>query len=303
MIVDYIDVYRVEFGVEPICTTLQVAPSSYYSHKSRPPSERSVRDAALIPILVAIWAANYRVYGAYKLWKAARRAGHEIGRDQVARLMKAAGIVGVSRKRRLRTTRPDDIAARHPDLVKRDFTADRPNDLWVTDLTYVPTWAGVAYVCFIIDAYSRMIVGWRCASHMRASMVTDALDMARHSRGTWLEGLRCHSDAGSQFTSVRYGERLGEIGAVPSIGTVGDSFDNALAETVNGMFKAELIYGPAQDGRPWKTVGDVELATLGWVHWHNTQRLHGYTGDVPPAEFEQAFYAVQQADQTLVGIQ
>ena len=303
MIVEYIDAYRVEFGVEPICKTLQVAPSSYYSRKSRPPSERSVRDAMLVPILVAIWAANYRVYGAHKLWKAARRAGHEIGRDQVTRLMNAAGIVGVSRKRRLRTTRPDDTAARHPDLVKRDFTAVRPNELWVTDLTYVPTWAGVAYVCFIIDAYSRMIVGWRCASHMRASMVTDALDMARNSRGNWLKGLRCHSDAGSQFTSVRYGEHLAEIGAVPSIGTVGDSYDNALAETVNGLYKTELIYGPVQAGRPWKTVEDVELATLSWVHWHNTQRLHGYTGDVPPAEFEAAFYAVQQADQTLVGIQ
>jgi putative transposase len=148
-----------------------------------------------------------------------------------------------------------------------------------------------------------MIVGWRVAAHMRASMVTDALDMARHARGTLLEGLRCHSDAGSQFTSVRYGERLAEIGAVPSIGSIGDSFDNALAETVHGLYKTELIYGPAQQGRPWRTVEDVELATLGWVHWHNTQRLHGYNGDVPPAEFEQAFYAAQHADQTLVGIQ
>jgi putative transposase len=303
MIVDYIDAHRAEFGVEPICRTLAVAPSSYYSHKSRPASPRSARDALLIPMLVAIWAANYRVYGAHKLWKAARRGGHDIGRDQVARLMKAADIVGVSRKRRLRTTRPDETAARHPDLVKRDFTADAPNRLWVTDLTYVPTWAGVAYVCFIIDAYSRMIVGWRVAGHMRASMVTDALDMACHSRGNRLEGLRCHSDAGSQFTSVRYGEHLAEIRAVPSIGTVGDSYDNALAETVNGLYKSELIYGPAQEGRPWRTVADVELATLGWVHWHNTQRLHGYTGDVPPAEFEAAFYAAQQADQTLVGIQ
>jgi putative transposase len=301
--VRYIDAHRDEFGVEPICATLQVAPSTYYSAKSRPASERSRRDAVLIPILMAIWSANYRVYGAHKLWKAAQRAGYEIGRDQVARLMKAAEITGVSRKRKLRTTRPDESAARHPDLVERDFTAERPNELWVTDLTYVPTWAGVAYVCFIIDAYSRMIVGWRVAAHMRASMVTDAIDMARHSRGAWFEGLRCHSDAGSQFTSVRYGERLAEIGAVPSIGTVGDSFDNALAETVNGLYKTELIYGPAQAGRPWKTVADVELATLAWVHWHNTERLHGYTSDVPPAEFEAAFYAAHQADQNLVGIQ
>ncbi len=287
--VEFIDHNRGDLGVEPICNVLQFAPSTYYAAKKRQPSARAKRDAMLIPILVAIWTANYRVYGAHKLWKAARRAGHEIGRDQVARLMKVAGIVGVSRRRRLRTTRRDDQAARHPDLVQRHFVAERPNDLWVTDLTYVPTWSGVAYVCFIIDACSRMIVGWRVAAHMRASMVVDALDMAAWSRGTRLDGLRCHSDAGSQFTSVRYGERLAELGAVPSIGSVGDSYDNALAETVNGAYKTELIRGPGQG--PWRTVEDVELATLGWVHWHNTARLHGYLGDVPPAEFEDAFYA------------
>jgi putative transposase len=173
--------------------------------------------------------------------------------------------------------------------VQRQFVAERPNDLWVTDLTYVPTWSGVAYVCFIVDACSRMIVGWHVAAHMRASMVVDARDMAAWSRGTRLDGLRCHSDAGSQFTSVRYGERLAALGAVPSIGSVGDSYDNALAETVNGVYKTELIRGPGQG--PWKTIEDVELATLGWVHWHNTARLHGYLGDVPPAEFEDAFYA------------
>ena len=200
--------------------------------------------------------------------------------------MRSAGIEGVCRRRRLRTTRPDDTAARHPDLVRRDFTAAAPNQLWVLDLTYVPTWAGVAYVCFIVDAFSRMIVGWRVASHMATTMVLDAVDMASWSRGARIAGLRCHSDAGSQFTSVRWGERLAELGAQPSIGTVGDSYDNALAETVNGLYKTELIRGPAQAGRPWKTVEDVELATLGWVHWHNTERLHSYLGDVPPAEFE-----------------
>ncbi len=207
------------------------------------------------------------------------------------------------RTKRVRTTRPEEGAPRHPDLVRRDFTATAPNQLWVTDLTFVPTWAGVAYVCFIIDACSRAIVGWRVASHMRTTMVLDAIEMARWSRGTQLEGLRCHSDAGSQFTSVRYGERLAEIGAVPSIGTVGDSYDNALAETVNGYYKAELIRGPAREGRPWQTVEDVELATLSWVHWHNHDRLHGYLDDVPPAEFEQAFYATKRTDQTLVEIQ
>jgi putative transposase len=299
--VRYIDEHRDEFGVEPICTTLQVAPSTYYAAKSRPLSARTVRDAVMIPILVAISAANYRVYGAHKLWKAAHRAGYEIGRDQVARLMRQAGIEGVCRRQRLRTTRSDPTAPRPADLVKRDFTATEPNQLWVTDLTYVPTWAGVAYVCFIVDAFSRTIVGWRVASHMRTGMVLDALEMARWSRGTQLEGLRCHSDAGSQFTSIRYGERLAELGAVPSIGTVGDSYDNALAETVNGLYKTELIRGPGQG--PWKTVEDVELATLGWVHWHNTERLHGYLGDVPPAEFETAHYAALATTNETLGIQ
>lgn len=262
----FIDANRVDLGVEPICTVLRgagvsVAPSTYYAAKNRTPCARAVRDATMTPTLVELWKANYRVYGARKLWKAARRAGHDIGRDQVARLMKAADITGVHRRRKVRTTKADPEAPRHPDLVKRDFTAIAPDQLWVTDLTYVPTWAGVAYVCFITDAFSRMIVGWRVASHMRTTMVLDAIEMGRWSRGNTLPGLRCHSDAGSQFTSIRYGERLAEIGAVPSIGTVADSYDNALAETVNGYYKAELIYGPARPG-PWKTVEDVELATL-----------------------------------------
>lgn len=281
---------------------LQVAPSTYYARNARPPSARQVRDAVLRPELVTLWEANYRVYGARKLWKAAGRAGLDVGRDQVARLMRSAGIEGVSRTKRVRTTRCDPLAARHPDLVGRDFTATAPNQLWVTDLTYVPTWAGVAYVCFIIDAYSRLIVGWRAAPTMGTQTVLDAIEMARWSRGTNLAGLRCHSDAGSQFTSLRYGERLAEIGATPSIGTVGDSYDNALAETVNGYYKAELIRGPARQ-RPWKSVEDVELATLGWVHWHNHQRLHGYLGDIPPAEFEQAFYADHTDRHQAAGIQ
>jgi putative transposase len=306
VLVDYVDGHRDEFGVEPICRVLsehgcKIAPSTYYAAKSRPPSARATRDAVLMPILLALWTANYRVYGARKLWKAARRAGVDIGRDQVARLMRELGIGGVRRGRRIFTTRRDDHAARAPDLVRRDFSADHPNGLWVTDLTYVATWSGVAYVCFIVDAFSRMIVGWRVASNMRTGMVLDALDMARWARGTRLEGLVAHSDAGSQFTSVRYGERLAELGALPSIGSVGDSYDNALAEAVNGLYKTELIRGPNQG--PWRTVDDVELATLGWVHWHNTERLHGYLADVPPAEFEAAFYAAQQTDHTVVGIQ
>ncbi|HJR93444.1 MAG TPA: IS3 family transposase [Acidimicrobiia bacterium] len=287
--VAFIDENRDEFGVEPMCDVLQVAPSTYYAARKRVPSARQLRDQVMIPILVALWTVNRKVYGAHKLWKAARRAGYVIGRDQVARLMKTAGIEGVTRRRKVRTTRSDPAADRHPDLVDRQFTADAPNRLWTVDLTYVATWAGVAYVCFITDAFSRRIVGWRVAAHMRAEMVLDALEMARWSRGTHLEGLVAHSDAGSQFTSVRWGERLVELGAQPSIGSVGDSFDNALAETVNGLYKTELIYGPDQG--PWRSIEDVELATLSWVHWYNTERLHGYLGDIPPAEHEEAFYA------------
>jgi len=308
VIVEFIDAHREVFGIEPICTVLSqagcsIAPSTYHAAKTRPASARAQRDAVMIPILVGLWVANYRVYGADKLWRAARRAGHQIGRDQVARLMRLAGIEGVRRCKKVRTTRRDDTADRHPDLVKRDFTADAPNRLWGTDLTYVPTWAGVAYVCFIIDAFSRMIVGWRVASHMRTDMVLDAVDMARWQRGARIAGLRCHSDAGSQFTSVRYGEALAEIGAVPSIGSVGDSYDNALAETVNGIYKTELIRGPAQQGRPWRSVDDVELATLGWVHWHNHERLHSWCANIPPTEFEAAFYAAQHPTPTGVGNQ
>jgi len=296
----------VRLGVEPIIAALRqagvpVAVSSYYAYKARPASARTVRDRDLVPRLVELWQANYQVYGVVKLWKAARRAGLDVGRDQTRRLMKLAGIMGATRAKTVRTTSPSPGTARHPDLVKRDFTASAPNQLWVTDLTYVPTWAGVAYVCFITDAYSRMIVGWRVASHMRTDMVLDAIEMARWNRGLHHQGLRCHSDAGSQFTSVRYGERLAEIGAVPSIGTVADSYDNALAETINGYYKAELIRGPARQA-PWKTVEDVELGTLGWVYWHNTSRLHGYLGDLPPVEFEAAYYAAQQADPDKVGI-
>ncbi|MEE8375621.1 MAG: IS3 family transposase [Acidimicrobiia bacterium] len=289
MMVTYIDTHRSEFGVEPICRVLQVAPSTYYAAKSRLPSARAIRDGLMMPILLALWIANFKVYGAHKLWKAARRGGHDIGRDQVARLMKTLGIEGVRRGRRIRTTRPDDQAARPGDLVGRDFTAAEPNRLWVTDLTFVPTWQGVAYVCFIVDAFSRMIVGWRVASNMRTVMVLDALEMARWARGAQLEGLVAHSDAGSQFTSIRYGERLAELGATPSIGSVGDSYDNALAETVNGLYKTELIYGPDQG--PWRKIEDVELATLSWIHWYNTQRLHGYLDYVPPIEYEEAHYA------------
>jgi putative transposase len=292
---EFIDKNRDKFGVEPICTTLEVAPSTYYEFKSRPLSARAIRDGLMMPILLALFQANYSVYGVRKLWIAATRAGHDIGRDQVGRLMRQLDIQGVSRRRRVRTTIPDESATRPPDLVDRDFTADAPNQLWVSDLTYVPTWDGMGYVCFIVDAFSRRIVGWRVAAHMRTEMVLDALEMARWSRGTRLEGLVTHSDAGSQFTSIRYTERLAEIGAVPSIGSIGDSYDNALAESVNSLYKTELIYGPNQG--PWKTIEEVELATLSWVHWYNTQRIHGYLDNVPPAEYEDAYHAERSGKQ------
>jgi len=295
--VDYIDEHRGVYGVEPICAVLPIASSTYYDNKRRPLSARAIRDAMLMPILLALFQANRKVYGARKLWIAARRAGHDIGRDQTARLMRQLGIRGVSRSRKVRTTVPDGKADRPRDLVERDFTADRPNRLWVTDLTFVATWQGVAYVCFIVDAFSRRIVGWRVAANMRTSMVLDALEMARWQRGTRLEGLVTHSDAGSQYTSIRYGERLEEIGATPSIGSVGDSYDNALAESTNSLYKAELIYGPDQG--PWKTIEDVELATLSWVHWFNTERIHGYLNDIPPAEYEDAYHAERSPKQPI----
>jgi putative transposase len=306
VIVGFVDEHRAEFGVEPICRALQVAPSTYYAAKKREtnPSARAVRDAAMMQVLMTLWVANRKVYGAHKLWKAAQRAGHDIGRDATARLMRLMAIEGVSRKRRkVFTTRQDPDALRAPDLVNRNFTAAEPNQLWVTDLTYVPTRSGMAYVCFIVDAFSRRIVGWRVASHMRTDMVLDALEMARLSRGgRRLVGLVTHADAGSQFTSVRFTERLDEIGARPSIGTVADSYDNALAETTNGLYKAECVRGPDAPA-VWDDVDQLELETLSWVHWFNEHRLHGHCDDVPPAEFEAAFYAAQQADPAGVGYQ
>jgi len=242
-----------KLGVELICRVLQVAPSTYYHARDRTPSARNLSDPVIGAELFDLWVKNRKVYGVRKLWKAARRSGMDIGRDQTARLMRSLGIEGVKRSRRVKTTKPDPTVVRHPDLVKRVFSSNAPNRLWVPDLRFVPTWVGVVYVCFIMDAYSRMIVGWRVASHMRTETVLDAIEMARWSRGKHFPGLRCHSDAGAQFTSIRYGERLAEIGAVPSIGTVGDSFHNALVETVNGYYKAELVRGPDHPG-PWKSI-------------------------------------------------
>ena len=232
--VDFIDACRSEFGVEPICALLPIAPSSYYDARSRPVSARARRHAAMTAVLVALWAANYRVYGARKLWLAARRAGHEIGRDQVAALMRAAGICGVTRRRRARTTVRDPGAERPGDLVNRDFTARSPNRLWVTDLTVVSTRTGAAYVCFIVDAFSRLIVGWRVAAHMRTEMVLDAVEMARRGRGARIEGLTVHSDAGGQGGFNWSSQHVDvEVCDGQAVGVVGDA-DGEAGDEVAG---------------------------------------------------------------------
>jgi putative transposase len=244
----------------------------------------------LVPILMALWVHNYSVYGRRKLTKAARKAGYEIGRDQVARLMRGAGIRGASRAKKRFTTRSDPGATRAPDLLGRDFTATGPNQKWVCDFTYCSTWSGVVHVAFVIDVFSRRIVGWKAARSMSASLVVDALNMAAWTRrGTDLAGLICHSDAGSQYTSVAYTDRLDDIGAAPSIGTVGDSYDNAMAESVIGLFKTELHRNPAvvaRVGGHWKGLDHLETETCGWVSWFNTERFHGELGDLTPAEVE-----------------
>ncbi len=284
------------WGVEPICAVLQVAPSRYYDAKVRPPSARAQRDAELRPRLRAIWERNYSVYGRRKLTKAARKTGLDLGRDQVARLMRAEGIRGASRAKKRYTTHADPAAVRASDLVCRDFTARRPNEKWVADFTYCSTWSGIVYIAFITDMYSRRIVGWKAARTMTASLVVDALNMAAWTRrGADIEGVICHSDAGSQYTSLAYTDRLDEIDAAPSIGTVGDSFDNAMAESVIGLFKTELHRNPAALARNghWRGLDDLEIATCGWVSWFNEERLHGELDDRTPAEVEDNYYRHQ----------
>ena len=233
---------------------------------------------------------NYAVYGARKVWRQLRREGVPVARCTVERLMRQMGLVGRVRGKRRRTTIPADTSPRPADLVERHFAASRPNQLWVADISYVATWSGFTYAAFVIDVFSRRIVGWRIASTLRTSLALDALEMAISSRHGRLDGLVHHSDRGSQYLSVFYTERLAEEQAVTSVGSRGDSYDNALAESVIGLYKSELIFNRG----PWRTVEDVELATLGWVHWWNTSRLHSAIGNVPPAEFEAAHYAQQQ---------
>jgi putative transposase len=288
------------WGVEPITRVLEVAPSTYYDVKTRPLSARACRDAELGPRLREIWKRNYSVYGRRKLWVAAGKAGLEVGRDQVARLMRQMGIRGTTRARKRFTTRSDPAAVRAPDLLRRDFTATRPNHKWVADFTYCSTWSGIVYVAFVVDVFSRRIVGWKAARTMAVGLVLDALNMAAWTRrGSDLAGLICHSDAGGQYLAIAYTERVEEIGGAASVGTVADSFDNAMAETTIGLFKAEMVRNPAvlaDNGGPWRGLDDLEVATCAWVSWFNEQRIHGELNDHTPAEVEAEYRQTSQPD-------
>ncbi len=289
--ITYVDTYRDRFGVEPICEVLEIAPSTYYSAKGRPPCRRRLRDEELRAEIRRVHDSNYGVYGARKVWRQLNREGIAVARCTVERLMRQMGLVGRVRGRKRRTTVPAVTSTCPADLVERSFAANRPNALWVADITYVATWSGFAYAAFVIDVFSRRIVGWRVSNTLRTSLALDALEMAIWSRSQPLEGLVHHSDRGSQYLSIVYTERLAAEGGVTSVGSRGDSYDNALAESVIGLYKSELIFNRG----PWRTVDDVELATLAWVHWWNTARLHSAIGDVPPEEFEAAHYAQQQS--------
>jgi putative transposase len=299
VVVAFIDAHKDAFGVEPICRVLRqhdvakIAPSTYYAAKSRPPSARSVRDEELLVEIRRVHAdrkLGRGLYGAEKVWRQLQRENIAVARCTVERLMRQAGLRGVRRGRQFVTTKPDAAAARPPDLVGRNFHAERPNALWVVDFTYVPCWSGMAFTAFVSDVFSRRIVGWRTATSMPTELPLDALEMAlwiRARDGKSLDGLIHHSDAGSQYTAIRYANRLLDAGAVASIGTVGDSFDNALAESVVGLYKTECV---RHDG-PFRGVDDLELATADWVWWFNHNRLHGSIGQVPPVEYEAAYYA------------
>jgi putative transposase len=287
--VAFIDQHRSDHGVEPICAQLPIAPSTYYEFKaqqaepSRLPA-RTRRDTELCGEIQRVHEANFRVYGARKVWRQLRRERIEVARCTVERLMRRLGLQGVVRGRRSRTTIPDDRVDRPLDRVQRRFKASRPNQLWVADFTYVATWRGFVYVAFVIDVFARRIIGWRVATSMRTDLVLDALEQALWSRVD-VRGVVHHSDRGSQYLSIRYSERLTEAGVEPSVGSVGDSYDNALAETIIGLFKTEVIHHRG----PWRTVDAVEYATLEWVDWFNNRRLLESIGNVPPAELEMQY--------------
>jgi transposase InsO family protein len=277
------------WGVEPICAELPIAPATYYAYKQRPPSARSLRDRHLKEEVSRVFAANFSVYGADKVWAQLNREGIEVARCTVERLMKTMGIRGAGRGKKVFTTIPDETIPRPGDLVERDFTASVPNRKWVADLTYVRTWSGFVYVAFIIDCYARRIVGWQASRSLRTDLALDALEQAiwhRTREGVEMKGLVHHSDRGVQYLSIRYTERLAEAGAVTSVGSKGDSYDNALAESIIGLYKTELI----RRRGPWKGLDAVEYATLEWVDWWNHRRLLQPIGMIPPAEKEADYY-------------
>lgn len=278
------------WGFEPICAVLQIAPATVRSHLARGTCDRKITDQIISARIKAIHAENYGVYGVRKIRAALAREGCMVAKNRVARLMRQCGLHGATRGRRVFTTKPDPANVRAPDLVGRDFTAAGPNRLWVMDFTYVPTWSGMTYVSFVIDVYSRMIVGWHLDTNMRTDLVMTALEQAIWRRDTLLDGLVAHSDAGSQYTSIRYTDRLQEIGARPSIGTIGDSYDNSLAESLIGLYKTELVW---RNG-PWRTAEALELETLLYVEWFNQHRLHGELNNATPAEHEAAYYRSNQ---------
>jgi transposase InsO family protein len=298
----FIDDYRDAYGVEPICSMLPIAPSTYYTQKvcqvdSSRLSARAKRDAALRVEIERVWNENRQVYGARKVWRQLHREGFPVARCTVERLMRQMGLRGVVRGKKIRTTIADEAAARPADLVERDFTAAHPNQLWVADLTYVATWSGFVYVAFVIDVFSRMIVGWRVSRSLSSDIALDALEQALWARPETRELIH-HSDRGVQYVSISYTERLAEAGIAPSVGRVGNSYDNALAETIIGLYKTELIY---KEG-PWRGVEQVELKTLDWVDWFNTRRLFEPIGNIPPIEYEALYYQQQEAPAMAAGL-
>lgn len=300
--VAFIDVHRETYGVEPICAVLPIAPSTYYAHKAceanpRLCSCRAKRDAWLTVQIRRVRAENFDVYGARKVWRQLHREGIVVARCTVARLMRAIGLQGAVRGRAFTTTTRGDGAGRPSDLVNREFVATRPNELWVADLTYVATWRGFVYVAFVIDVYARRIVGWRVSSSLRSDIALDALEQALYARPA-IDQLVHHSDRGTQYLSIRYTDRLAEAGIEPSVGSVGDSYDNALAESVIGLYKTEVI----RRRGPWRQLEAVEFATLEWVEWFNNRRLLTSIGDVPPVEYEQRYYRAQEAPAMMAGV-
>jgi putative transposase len=279
----FIDERRADFGVELICSTLEVSASAYYQRATGQRSERAVEDERLVAVIKRTHASNYEAYGSRRMWKALLRAGERVGRGHVERLMASNGICGAKRRGKpWRTTIPGSDAIASPDLVNRDFTAPAPNRTWVADFTYIRCWEGVVFFSFVLDVYSRRIVGWQFAAHMRTELVQDALDMAVAARRVDRDGVLIHhSDRGSQYTSAQFNDALTDHGVLASLGSVGDAYDNAMAESFVDTFKTELIAD-----RVWRSRSELELAIVAWVGWYNHHRLHSSLGDVPPSEFE-----------------